>query len=220
MGAGASAQGGKLAEGTNDIEAFKKSLEEAWAYNDGEQQQDIVNMLKAAQKFVGEKRRELSVGKIDYPPANEKLEELWKLCDYNGNGFSSLAELDKMIVENFPEYDNKPAVMRAYQCIDRNNNGFISKREFRDFFGYLDYFTKLWDKFESIDDDNDRRISYEEMKRHSKEIFGRELSEESATILFHSLDRNNGGKILFYEWVAYQAALDRKDFTIDKLPFE
>lgn len=217
MGAGASSSGGEISTSMDD---FKESLAAAWDYNDGAQQAQINEMLKIAQKFIGEKRREMSVGKIDYPPAQDKLDELWRLCDYNGNNFSSLAEIDKMIVENFPEYDNKPAVMRAYQCIDRNNNGFISKHEFRDFFGYLDYFTKLWHKFEGIDDDGDRRISYEEMKAHSKEIFGRELSDESATILFHSLDRNNGGKILFYEWVAYQAALDRKDFTIDKLPFE
>jgi len=203
-----------------DLDAFKANLEQAWQHDGGAQQETIIRMVAEAQRFVREKKREMSQGVIPFPMENEELEKLWKLCDYNNNGFTALAEVDKMIVENYPQFDYKPAIMRAYHAVDRNKNGFITKREFKNFFGYLDYFCKLWEKFEGIDDNGDRRIDFEEMKRHSREIFGRELSDESATILFHSLDRNNEGKILFYEWCAYQAALDKKDFSIDKLPFE
>lgn len=107
----------------------------------------------------------------------------------------------------------------AYHATDRNRNGYISKQEFARFFEFLEYFNKLWEKFEGIDEDGDRRIDFEEMKKYSKEIFNKDLSESTARAMFHMLDRNNGGKILFYEFAAHFAHLD-KQFTVAQLPFE
>ena len=36
--------------------------------------------------------------------------------DYNNNEVVSLAEIDKAIVELWPEFDHKPALMRAYKA--------------------------------------------------------------------------------------------------------
>ena len=47
------------------------------------------------------------------------LDETWGKLDFNGNNKVSLAEIDKMIVEQ-PDWqlcDNKPALMRAYKCV-------------------------------------------------------------------------------------------------------
>ena len=35
--------------------------------------------------------------------------------DANGNGGLSLAEIDKGVAADYPEYDHKPALMRAYR---------------------------------------------------------------------------------------------------------
>jgi len=208
MGAGASVP---------PADEFQTMLDTAWA--DDEQRATLIERLKTAQKFVGKKKRENSVGKV---PALEaaKLDEMWAVVDYNGNNFLSLAEIDKCIVESYPEYDNKPAIMRAYHACDRNRNGFISRREFTNFWGYLQYFTELWEKFEGVDDDGDRRITLDEMIQFSKDIFGRELSPETATTLFVEMDRNNGGMVLFYEFAAHMAVLHKKNFEVGKLPFE
>ena len=42
----------------------------------------------------------------------------------------SLAELDKMVIELWPRFNNKPALMRAYKAADKNGTGFVSKKEF------------------------------------------------------------------------------------------
>ena len=38
--------------------------------------------------------------------------------DYNGNGALSLAEIDAAVVELYPGFNNKPALMRAYHAAD------------------------------------------------------------------------------------------------------
>ena len=52
---------------------------------------------------------------------------------------------------------------------------------------------------ESIDENNDRRISKQEFKKYASNIF----SETVDDALFDTLDKNNGGYILFYEFVHY-----------------
>ena len=47
------------------------------------------------------------------------LDETWGKLDFNGNNKVSLAEIDKMIVEQ-PDWqicNNKPALMRAYKFV-------------------------------------------------------------------------------------------------------
>lgn len=209
MGAGASVP---------PADEFQTMLDTAWT--DEATRATLIERLKTAQQFVGKKKREGSVGKVPFPLDTPKLDELWKAVDYNGNNFLSLAEIDKCIVESYPEFDNKPAIMRAYHACDRNKNGFISKSEFKNFWGYLEYFTELWEKFEGVDEDGDRRITLDEMVSFSKEIFGREISPETATTLFVEMDRNNGGMVLFYEFAAHMAVLHKKNFEVGKLPFE
>jgi len=219
MGAAGSVVGKDGSLSVNEAELIKQ-LDSAWKAKGGAQQNDIKKLLKAVNAYVAKETRAASIGVVPFPPQQKQMDALWKICDVNNNNMTSLAELDKMVVESFPAFDNKPALMRAYHACDRNGNGFITKTEFKNFFGYLDYFCKLWAKFSLMDDDGDRRISFEEMKRHSQEIFGRKLSDDAAAVMFNSMDRNGGGKVLFYEFCATMATLDRKDFDVKKLPFE
>ena len=63
----------------------------------------------------------------------------------------SLAEIDKAIIELWPQFDHKRALMRAYKAADRNGDGFIKRREFRLLLKYIIYFDEMWDHFEQID---------------------------------------------------------------------
>ena len=52
----------------------------------------------------------------------ESLDSLWRQMDYNKNGTVSLAEIDKLVVSMaadqegpFKDFDNKPALMRAFK---------------------------------------------------------------------------------------------------------
>ena len=62
-------------------------------------------------------------------PNRAQRDELFKRFDFNGNGMLSLAEIDKAVVELWPQFDHKPALMRAYKAADRNEDGFIRRRE-------------------------------------------------------------------------------------------
>ena len=42
---------------------------------------------------------------------------------------------------------------------DRDQNGFITRKEFKRLLHFLEYFNDIWHKFEAIDTDGDRRLS-------------------------------------------------------------
>ena len=52
--------------------------------------------------------------------------------------------------------------MRAYRAADINGDGLIKRREFHLLIEYLVYFTDLWDVFDEIDSNHDRRLSHHE----------------------------------------------------------
>jgi Ca2+-binding EF-hand superfamily protein len=56
---------------------------------------------------------------------------LFARMDVNGNGYLSLAEIDKGVFELFPRFNCKPALMRAYKAADTSGDGLISPLEFR-----------------------------------------------------------------------------------------
>jgi hypothetical protein len=65
----------------------------------------------------------------DYPvPSRSELAALWRRYDCNGNGMLSLAEIDKCISAEFPEYDDKAALMRAYKFADADGSGFVAEQ--------------------------------------------------------------------------------------------
>ena len=127
-------------------------------------------------------------------PDEAERNALFSRIDCNGNGGLSLAEIDKACVELWPHFNNKPALMRAYKSADRNGDGFITRREFKKLLQYIIYFTGLWDKFESIDTDGDRRLSLEEFIVGSAMV-GHPLSPTEARTEFQAMDDNGGGVV-------------------------
>eukprot|EP01046_Picozoa_sp_COSAG06_P092396 COSAG06_NODE_38624_length_421_cov_1.118012_1_plen_78_part_01 len=77
-------------------------------------------------------------------PTKEERNAAFRRIDYNGNGALSLAEIDKAVVEIWPHFNHKRALMRAYKAADLNGDGLIKRREFRLLLNYVIFFNKLW----------------------------------------------------------------------------
>ena len=145
---------------------------------------------------------------------------LFNKIDNNGNGGLSLAEIDKAVVGGvigealgLPDFEHKPALMRAYKAADTSHDGFIERDEFSKLLSYLVYFNNLWHKFEQIDSDHDRRINAEEFTAGCATL-GLELSAAEAADEFAVVDSDGGGMILFVEfcsWVAKREAEATED---------
>jgi hypothetical protein len=144
-----------------------------------------------------------------------KCKELWSRTDFNGNGYVSLAEIDKLIVEMqndpgspFVGFNNKPALMRAYKasCLGGKNGDWVERGEFPFLLRNLFFFDKLWTMFDSMDKDRDRRITAEELAAASKQCpFINDLSPTQVAQVFDEMDTNDGGKVLFDEFCTYTA---------------
>jgi Ca2+-binding EF-hand superfamily protein len=179
---------------STDFEQAFKSLEEIYKENPQETMQSVSKYYSRLMALEYARKKAC----FTVPP-NAEIEESFALLDYNNNNIISLAEIDKFIVERYPQYNKKPVLIRAYKSADADNDGFITKKEYELLFQYIYEYDQLWEKFESIDKNNDRRISKEEFKKYASNIF----SETVDDALFDTLDQNNGGYILFYEFVHY-----------------
>ena len=137
--------------------------------------------------------------------------EMFSAFDPNGNGYLSLAEIDKGcrdILGLYELFDAKKAIMRAYQSakdVGNEDGGqgadYVEKAEFRLLLKYLrDYFV-LWKMFQKIDTGNDARINMDEFMQAVPKIetvFGIEIAQPEAE--FAKIDANSGGEVLFDEF--------------------
>jgi Ca2+-binding EF-hand superfamily protein len=149
------------------------------------------------------------------------LQEAWSWCDKNHSGNTSLAEIDSMI-EQFTKYfpptkfggffvglDNKPAMIRAFQYTRRSEatsdgDDWIQKQEFPALLKNLHFFNQLWDIFDELDVEDDRRVDIGEFENGLAKL-GVEVdgNEHLADEIFNEIDRNGGGQILFDEFCKY-----------------
>ena len=137
-------------------------------------------------------------------PTQKERAKLFRRMDSNGSGTLSLAEIDKAVLELWPAFDHKPALMRAYKAADVSGDGLIGRREFRLLLKYLVYFNDLWDKFEEIDENGDRRLSAEEFA-HGGAVVGLALTAEEAAAEFAKVDADGGGFVRFEEFCSWAA---------------
>ena len=148
-------------------------------------------------------------------PDKKARRALFNRMDVNGNGGLSLAEIDKAVVEgligralSWPDFNHKPALIRAYQAADVSHDGFIGRSEFAKLLSYIVYFNNLWHKFEEIDSDHDRRVDATEFAAGCA-VVGLRLSEAEAATEFAKCDKDSGGMILFGEFCSWCAARER-----------
>lgn len=137
-------------------------------------------------------------------PSADAREALFRRMDGNGNGLLSLAEIDLAVSTLYPDFDHKPALMRAYKAADESGDGWIGPREFRQLLRYLVYFNQLWDDFEAMDVDHERRITVESFMAGCKAI-GLEIPPSEAEAQFQEMDLDGSGVVLFEEFCTFCA---------------
>jgi len=142
------------------------------------------------------------------------LKKMWRKLDYNGNNVVSLAEIDKLVVDQcstgtWPEWlNNKPALMRAYKKTilkDGDGDDWVEKHEFHALLLNIFWFNKLWTVFQQVDSGHykDRRINFQEFYAGLAHLGLQGMSEADARKEFQTIDTNNGGQVLFVEFCAY-----------------
>jgi Ca2+-binding EF-hand superfamily protein len=189
---------------------------------------------KAARKAKEEQKKSEFKGEIDYKMLEEKLptgddaeskktrKELWKMCDPNGNGYVSLAELDKCIHDlSLDGLLDKPCLIRAFNAAKHVHKlrekraeaeDYVEKDEFKWLMMYLHKYAKLWEMFQHIDKDGDRRVDKAELEASVINLnnWGISVEKEEIGSVFSVIDTDGGGKILFVEFAdwAIQNNLD------------
>lgn len=141
-------------------------------------------------------------------PNDTDRERAFDRMDVNGNGKLSLAEVDKAVVEVWPEFNHKKALMRAYRAADLQHDGTISRDEFPLLLKYIVYFDKLWEKFDSMDKDGDHQLNLEEFHQGAEMLgLGKEHGVTWATTVqeFGLMDADGGGAVRFDEFCAWSA---------------
>ncbi|KAL7543261.1 hypothetical protein ACHAXR_012763 [Thalassiosira sp. AJA248-18] len=153
----------------------------------------------------------------------KKRMDQWQQIDVNGNGYLSLAEVDKAMKDTvgLPVlFDIKPVLMRAFQAAksvapskSKQGDDYIQKSEYRLLLQYLRQYFELWIAFQRVDSDEDRRVSYEEFEsaKDTMAKWGIDMSDPQAQ--WKECDANGGGQVLFVEFCdwAIKKNLDLED---------
>lgn len=150
-------------------------------------------------------------------PTHAELSDMWAAQDVNSNGLLSLAEIDRVVAQRYPDYNHKPALMRAYKFADADGSGLISKREFCLLLRSLFFFNDLWTKFELIDTSGDRRVDLAEFIKGAA-LIDLNLSDEEARATFDEIDENGGGVILFNEFCSFVCRMKAEELEAQENP--
>jgi len=166
---------------------------------------------------------------IDWEEINAKLpyarteddfgarKEMWDGIDVNANGYVSLAEVTKGVrdviaVEDL--FDCIPAINRSFHyCKGISGEGnfgeeFLEFREFRTFLQTLRMFFEFYQCFQKIDTGDDSRINKDEFTSAQETIEKWVGPIEDMEAEFDSIDVNEGGEVLFSEFVDWALPKD------------
>ena len=147
------------------------------------------------------------------PDAKARRDELWKSIDVNGNGYVSLAEVDKGLRDNlqcYQVFDCKPVIIRAFNAAkgsvkNAKTHGadYVDRSEFRLLLAYLRQYFEYYQAFCRVDETDDHRINRAEFVKAAPKIekWVGPIADPDAT--FDQIDSNGGGVILFDEFVAW-----------------
>ena len=145
---------------------------------------------------------------------HERREALFTKFDPNGNGFLSLAEIDKAIRDELrisQIFECKPVIMRAFQAArmsqppsERNHSGdYVTRSTFRVLLYYLKEYFEMWQIFSAADTSGDRRVDKAEFAKIFEQLksrWGLRVENKSADDVFREVDVNGGGFLLFDEF--------------------
>ena len=138
--------------------------------------------------------------------------KMFSAFDPNGNGYLSLAEVDKGVQDVLGSsalFDAKPVIMRAFQAakgaVDTKSKlgaDFVEKSEFFLLLVYLKRYFELFVMFQCIDTGHDKRIDVNEFRVAVGRLsnWGLELGADTIDSVFRDIDVDGGGQILFIEF--------------------
>ena len=165
----------------------------------------------------------LPVGKT--PEAREARKKMFGRFDFNGNGYLSLAEVDKAIRDelNQPQlFSSKPVLMRAFQAAKGSgkakselSDDYVELGEFRLLLVYLRQYFELDVAYNRLDSSDDRRLSLPEFRAGVEMLkqWGVNVAPDQVEAEFKLIDTNGGGIVLFDEFAdwAIKKELDLED---------
>ena len=166
-------------------------------------------------------RKDLPIRKT--PEEFEARNKLWASIDVNGNGYVSVAELDKGladVMQNQDLFNSKPAIIRAHQAAkdkvktkSLHGPDYVERCEFRLVLLYLRQYFEYWIAFQRVDKNSDDRISRTEFASAQEEMEKWVGTINDIDAAFDEVDVNGGGMILFNEFVrwAINKSLDLED---------
>ena len=169
----------------------------------------------AARDYAGALARALPTEKT--AEQKERRMAMFDHFDPNGNGYLSLAEVDKGLHETFGlegVYNCKPAIIRAFNAakgLKKGGSGrdddYVTKVEFRMLLVYLKQYFELFQIFDGIDTGADRRIDAGEFVRAADKLraWGMEVADDPEAT-FDEIDADGGGQILFIEFCEWAMA--------------
>eukprot|EP01065_Artemidia_motanka_P012642 TRINITY_DN16967_c0_g1_i1.p2 TRINITY_DN16967_c0_g1~~TRINITY_DN16967_c0_g1_i1.p2 ORF type:complete len:189 (+),score=73.29 TRINITY_DN16967_c0_g1_i1:55-621(+) len=151
-------------------------------------------------------------GQLPYGKTQEdkqRRKKVFRGFDVNGNGYLSLAEVDKGVRDMGIDWaDCKPAIIRAFNRVKDTapahtpcSNDYVTRAEFRLLLQQLGQMFELYAMFSEVDTSDDRRIDLSEFKKALPlmDQWGLKITDPEAA--FREADRDGGGKILFDEFV-------------------
>jgi len=142
---------------------------------------------------------------------NNKLKQVWRSLDKNGNKVVSLAEIDSLVVDmtkagTWPSWINcKPALQRAYQKttkLDGNDDDWVEKEEFHALLLNIFWFAHLHQIYDQIDTNDDAKISQAEFIAGMNAL-GLTMTHDDAAQEFNRIDADHHGAVLFVEFCCY-----------------
>ncbi|KAH3767104.1 inositol hexakisphosphate kinase 3 [Pelomyxa schiedti] len=134
----------------------------------------------------------------------ERMDEMWERMDINHNGSLSLAEVENTLHGCFPKFAaRRMLLLRAFFKADKSMNDAIDRNEFTSLIKYLVFYHQLYEVFQKIDVNRDRKLNLEEVKTGYKMLGIPVTDETEVRTAFAKIDVDGSGVIDFEEFCAY-----------------
>lgn len=154
----------------------------------------------------------------------------FKQMDTNGNGYVSLAEIDKYFKDMGRElaiiYNSKAAMLRAFMAAKdhmrstaETGQDYVQKPEYRIFLLYLRQYFEYFVMFKKLDKTGDDKLSLKEFTAAVPIMKKWGVNIKDPKTEFNKIDVNKGGSLLFDEFSHYciTMSLDLEDDGDDEL---
>lgn len=145
-------------------------------------------------------------------PDPQYIDEMFLRLDTAGQNQLSLSEVAQGVQELWPDFDDAPALMRAWRAADTTGDGWIRATEFHSLLGYLAFFHHRWPLFNKLDEEHDGKIPIATIKEHCGALGlasprGSAVAAAEHLFAFAELDPHDKGWVAFEEFCSFAARL-------------